>query len=156
MSPLWSLYDHTFHINIICPQGITYNPCPEGCHLQIHNFWTFQPCWTKWLSSSKTYFLSGNQLRWKMPISKFWLDVLGEMVGIEGMLVAFQSLLTIKKVLVIPIFNRMNPFRSFYDSSFDTKFPGKNKKINNTLLQHRSLLRQCYCAVYETLYFSRA
>ena len=33
----------------------------------------------------------------KMAISKFRLDVFGEMVGVEGVLVAFQSLSTIKK-----------------------------------------------------------
>ena len=31
MSLLRSLYDYSFYINLICPQGITYNPCPEGC-----------------------------------------------------------------------------------------------------------------------------
>jgi hypothetical protein len=33
----------------------------------------------------------------KMAISKFWLDVFGEMEGVEEVLVAFQSLSTIKK-----------------------------------------------------------
>ena len=33
----------------------------------------------------------------KMAISKFWLDVFGEMVGVVGGLVAFQTLSTIKK-----------------------------------------------------------
>ena len=28
---LQSLYDHPFYINLLCPQGITYNPCSEGC-----------------------------------------------------------------------------------------------------------------------------
>jgi hypothetical protein len=32
-----------------------------------------------------------------MAISKFWLDVFWKMVGMEGVLVAFQSLSTIKK-----------------------------------------------------------
>jgi hypothetical protein len=32
-----------------------------------------------------------------MAISKFWLDEFGEMVGVEGVLVAFQLLSTIKK-----------------------------------------------------------
>jgi predicted transcriptional regulator len=32
-----------------------------------------------------------------MAILKFWLDVFGEMVGVEGVLIAFQSLSTIKK-----------------------------------------------------------
>ena len=30
MSPLRSLYDHSFYINLICPQGITWNPRLEG------------------------------------------------------------------------------------------------------------------------------
>ena len=51
MSPLWSLDDDPFYINLKCTKGITYNPCPEGygscCHLQIHNFQTFQLRWTK-------------------------------------------------------------------------------------------------------------
>ena len=28
--PLQRLYDHPFYKYLICPQGITYNPCPEG------------------------------------------------------------------------------------------------------------------------------
>jgi len=32
-----------------------------------------------------------------MAISKFWLYVFREMVGVEGVLVAFQSFSTIKK-----------------------------------------------------------
>jgi hypothetical protein len=32
-----------------------------------------------------------------MAIYKCWLEVFGEMVGVEGMLVALQSLLAIKK-----------------------------------------------------------
>ena len=31
MSPLRSLYNHPFYINLKHPQGITSNPCPEGC-----------------------------------------------------------------------------------------------------------------------------
>ena len=27
--PLRSLYDHPFYKNLICPQGITCNPCPD-------------------------------------------------------------------------------------------------------------------------------
>jgi len=30
MSPLRILPDHSFYTYLICPQGITYNPCPEG------------------------------------------------------------------------------------------------------------------------------
>ena len=35
MSSLWSLYDRLFYKNLICPQGITYNPslrAVSGCH----------------------------------------------------------------------------------------------------------------------------
>ena len=28
--PFWSFYDNAFNKNLICPQGITYNPCTEG------------------------------------------------------------------------------------------------------------------------------
>ena len=28
INPLRSLYDHPFYINLICPQGLIYNPCP--------------------------------------------------------------------------------------------------------------------------------
>jgi hypothetical protein len=31
MSPLSSFYDKDFNKNLICPQNITYNPCPEDC-----------------------------------------------------------------------------------------------------------------------------
>ena len=55
MSPFWSFYDNTFYKNIICPQGITYNPCPEGCGR---------------VSSSKTYFLPENHLRWAKWLSQ--------------------------------------------------------------------------------------
>ena len=38
-----------------------------------------------------------------MGISKFLLDVFGEMVGVGGVLVAFQSLSTVKKALALSI-----------------------------------------------------
>ena len=31
MSPLQSIYNHLFYKNLICPEGITYIPCPESC-----------------------------------------------------------------------------------------------------------------------------
>jgi hypothetical protein len=31
MSPFSSFYDKAFNKNLICPQGIIYNPYPEGC-----------------------------------------------------------------------------------------------------------------------------
>ena len=35
-----------------------------------------------------------------MAILKFWLDVFGGMVGVEGVLAAFQLLSTIKKATI--------------------------------------------------------
>ena len=55
-----------------------------------------------------------------MAISKFWLDVLGEMVGVEGVLVAFQSLSTIKKGTSHFNFQSNEPFWSFSDNTFNT------------------------------------
>ena len=53
-----------------------------------------------------------------MAISKFWLDVFGEMVGVEGVLTAFQLLSTIKRTITLSISNPMSPFWSFYDNAF--------------------------------------
>ena len=30
MSPLWRLFEHPFHENYMCRQGITYNACPQA------------------------------------------------------------------------------------------------------------------------------
>ena len=81
-------------------------------------------------------------LRYEVPCSKekknntlcqyrsyIWLDVFGGMMDVGGGLVALQSVLTIKRALATPISNRMSPFRSFYDKSFDTKCLGMEKKI---------------------------
>ena len=67
-----------------------------------------------------------------MAISKFWLDVFGGMMGVGGGLVALQSLSTIKNCIATSISNRMGPFRSFYDNSFDTKCPAEEKHIVST------------------------
>ena len=53
-----------------------------------------------------------------MAISKFWLDVFEEMVGVEGVLIALQSLSTIKNGTSPLISNRMSLFWSFYDNAF--------------------------------------
>jgi hypothetical protein len=69
-----------------------------------------------------------------MAISKFLLDVFGEMVGVEGVLAVFQSLSAIKRVQALRISNRLCPFRSFYDNSFNTKCPGQKKKAPTSFL----------------------
>jgi len=55
MSPFSSFNDKDFNKNLICLQGIAYNPCPEGCGGVFF---------------SKTCFLSGNQLRWTRRLSQ--------------------------------------------------------------------------------------
>ena len=37
MSLLRSSYDHALYTYLTCPQGTTYNPCPEGCGVVISN-----------------------------------------------------------------------------------------------------------------------
>ena len=85
----------------------------------------------------------------KMAISKFWLDVFGEMVGVEEVLVAFQSLSTIKKGTSHSNFQSNEPFSKFLRQLLRYEVPWYGKKINNTLCQHRSLLRQRDCAAYD-------
>jgi hypothetical protein len=53
-----------------------------------------------------------------MAISTFWLDVFLEMVGMEGMLVAFQSLSTIKKGTNHFSFQSNDPFLKFLRQHF--------------------------------------
>jgi hypothetical protein len=48
-----------------------------------------------------------------MAISKFWLDAFGEMVGLEGVLVAFQSISTVKKGTSHFNFQSNEPFLKF-------------------------------------------
>jgi len=76
------------------------------------------------------------------------------MVGMEGVLVAFQSLSAIEKGTSHSNFQLNEPFlkflrqllrykvlRSFYDNFLDTKCPGlKGKIINYTLCQRRSYM----------------
>ena len=46
MKALWSLYDHHFHLNHLCPQGMTYNGCLRasgGCvdaRVLLSDLWT--------------------------------------------------------------------------------------------------------------------
>ena len=113
MSPLQSIYYNIFYKNVICHQGIAYNPCPEscrerGCLLHRHNFWTLQ-------------------LRWKKIYLKFWLEVLREMVSVEEGrgIVALKSLWLLKRALKLPISDQMSPIWNLYDCPFhkDLKFP---------------------------------
>ena len=64
-----------------------------------------------------------------MVITNFWLDMFWEMAGVEGLLVALQSLSLLKRALDPSIYNRISPFRNFYDNSFNTKCPGLDNKI---------------------------
>ena len=87
-------YDKDFDKNLIYPQGLTYNPCPEGCG---------------GVSSSKIYFLSENQQRW----TKYYLKIFIGCVwgnGEHAVLVAFQSLSTIKKGTSHSNFQLNEPF----------------------------------------------
>jgi hypothetical protein len=88
----------------------------------------------------------------KMAISKFLLDVFGEIVGVEGVLVAFQSLSTIKKGTRHSNFLSNEPFSMFLRQLLRYEVPWPKKKIykiNNSFCQRRSLLRHCYCAAYD-------
>ena len=84
LSPFYCrvIYYHPFIVYLIYPQGITYNPCPEGCGGDVI---------LKDIISGPFNILN------KMAISKFCLAVFGEMVGVGGGLVAIRSLSTIKK-----------------------------------------------------------
>ena len=66
-----------------------------------------------------------------MAISKFWLDVFGEMVGVEGVLAAFQSLSTIKKGTSHSNFQSNKPFSKFLRQLLRYEVPfSKEKKMN--------------------------
>jgi hypothetical protein len=63
--------------------------------------------------------------------SKFSLDVLEGMMGVGGggLFVTLGHFRLLKRALPTLISNRMSPFRSFYDNSFNTKCPGMKKKL---------------------------
>jgi hypothetical protein len=65
----------------------------------------------------------------KMAISKFWLDVFWEMVGVEGVLLAFQSLSTIKKRKSHSNFQLNEPFSKFLRQLF--RYEGPCSKFTN-------------------------
>ena len=67
-----------------------------------------------------------------MAISKFWLDAFGEMVGVEGVLVAIQSLSTIKKGTSRSNFQLNEPFSKFLRQLLCYEVPcyGKRKQKN--------------------------
>ena len=87
-----------------------------------------------------------------MAVLKFWLDVFGETVGVEGVLAAFQSLLTIKKGTSYSNFQSNEPFSKFLRQLLRYELPWYGKKNNNnTLCQHCSLLRHLDCAAYDNI-----
>ena len=127
-------------INIIYPQGITNNLCPEGCggrcHPQRHHFWNFQLLLTNWLSQNFDWLCSGKWWVWE---------------------VAFQSLSTIKNGSSPLHFQSNEPFLKFLRQLLQYEVPwSKTNQITKqkyTLWQHRSLLRQRYCAAYDCTLF---
>ena len=82
MGSFLSFYDNVFYKILICPQGITYNPCLEGSRGVFI---------LKDLVSRTFNYVN------KMAISKFSFEVFGEKVGVRGGLVSLHSLSTIKK-----------------------------------------------------------
>ena len=82
MSTFSSLDNKDFNINLICPQGINYNPCPEDCGGSVL------------LKGIISWTLNCVEQNGHLKILS---DVFGEMVGVERVLVAFQSLLTLNK-----------------------------------------------------------
>ena len=72
MSPLRSFNDKPFYINLICPQGVQLTTLAlravgggGGRHLQIHNFRTYQLCWTKWLFQNFDWMCLGKWWSWE-------------------------------------------------------------------------------------------
>jgi hypothetical protein len=69
-----------------------------------------------------------------MCISKIWLNVFGEIVGVGGGELPSNHFRLLKSALAFLISNRMSPFWIFYDNSFDTKCPGMKQKNNNNIV----------------------
>ena len=63
-----------------------------------------------------------------MAISKLWLDVFREMVGVEGVLVTFQSLSTIKKGKSHSNFQLSEPFSKFLRQLLRYEVPWSTEK----------------------------
>ena len=102
-----------------------------GLNPQRHSFSTFQLRWTRWLSQNFDLMCLGKWWAWK-----------------RGWLTSNHFHFRLSKGTLAPsISNLKCPFRSPYDNFFYTKCPGL--KRNCTLCQHRSLLRQRYCAAYD-------
>ena len=94
------------------------------------------------VSSSKKYFISGNQLRWTKLLSQnFDWMCLGDLWACGG-LVALQSLLTIKKGARTLNFQSNEPLLKFLRRPLSYEVPySKGKKIiNSTLCQYRSYM----------------
>ena len=94
----------------------------------------------------------------KIAITKFWLDVFGEIVGLGGGLVALQLLSTLIKgncPFGIPIesFSKFMWQFLWYDVLWSTNPPpllsATKMIINNTLWPRRSLVGHHYCAAYD-------
>ena len=71
-----------------------------------------------------------------MAISKFWLDVFWEMVGEEGVLVAFQSLSTTEKGTSHSNFQLNECFSKFLRQLLRYEVPGYGEKKKNNKKQH--------------------
>ena len=97
--PPQSLNDHPFYMYFICPQGITYNPGPEGSggYHQRHNFRTFQLSWTKWLSQNFVGMCMGKCWAWKgglLPSNHFRLLKRALVFSFSNWLSSFEVFMT--------------------------------------------------------------
>jgi hypothetical protein len=72
-------------------------------------------------------------------------------VGEGGVLVFLQALSTIKTGKSPSNFQSNENFLKFLRQLLRYKVPWSKTKKNNTFCQHRSLLKQCYCAAYDIL-----
>ena len=79
--PFLSFYVNAFYKHLICPQGISYNPCPEG----FKGFVILKDL----ISITFSYVEQNDYL-------KIFIECVWEMVGVRGAVVALKSLSTIK------------------------------------------------------------
>jgi hypothetical protein len=106
--PFLKFLRQRFLQNLICPQGITYNPRPEGCGgggvVTLKDL----------VSRTFNYVEQNGYL--KILIGCVWGNS-----GLERWLVALQSLSTIKRTQSLSISNQMSPFWSFWENTFYKK-----------------------------------